>query len=768
MLPYDKKYPEFNAEITPFAYSLVADLFKTDKMKVLGCFINNSDLVKMDKDAFNKNLLVISDTSENITNISACLKEQTKDNERFIIIDTDNSIASQKYTAGTDFKIPLNTEALEFIYNECLADATADSKAMIKDIFKDLSDYSKTVSFVPFEALKSIIDDMVNKSHVFKLIVLKNKLEKIYKLGYFASSSEEAEKLDTILNSKNAVIDLSKLNSEFLNKYLEIIYSKIINIENAQVFVKMSNAVSKKTFKKMYMADSATIFAVSSNYKYLANVPALFKNFITEPSSVVKSIFANFRYILNSITADNMLIFGESTNYIPLVINPTANISDLLEQTENDYTEDIASELQDEYSENNNIKDTENEQNEADYSEEQQEILEDNDEDLNITEEPEATASDSIPQEEDEEEISFRDRNNDDFHTKVATIKAEILEQEVTENTKNEQDDNLEEKLEGETLEESKETRNENISEETDIETSDEDLEKQLSENTEDSNTEKQEDEEIVLIEQDNIDEELFESDNEPDAEIDVIPEYTSANNTTEAIEPEIISEEKEPETIIMDVLPIETADEELNTEEVAEIEDTNEENNDIVVEMDDDIIEDISNDEPLNQEILEDVDKVYTTIKDETISDDDLDLIDELNEINSEDIPPITSETEEDININTESLEELDESMLEQDDTEEFTEPLTEISDSTDNSGVLETKDSSTPIVPVFDAEIPPEDRVVSDAIEQGDTVTHAKYGTGVVEKMIKYGNKNLYSINFDNVGRRLLDPALTEIKKA
>ena len=55
----------------------------------------------------------------------------------------------------------------------------------------------------------------------------------------------------------------------------------------------------------------------------------------------------------------------------------------------------------------------------------------------------------------------------------------------------------------------------------------------------------------------------------------------------------------------------------------------------------------------------------------------------------------------------------------------------------------------------------------VKSDSFEQGDTVYHAKYGNGIVEKMIKYGAKTLYSINFDNVGRRLLDPTLTEIKK-
>ena len=70
--------------------------------------------------------------------------------------------------------------------------------------------------------------------------------------------------------------------------------------------------------------------------------------------------------------------------------------------------------------------------------------------------------------------------------------------------------------------------------------------------------------------------------------------------------------------------------------------------------------------------------------------------------------------------------------------------------------------------VVPVYSADIPVEDTVFSDNLEQGDSVVHAKYGNGIVEKMIKYGNKTLFSINFDNVGRRLLDPTVTEIKKS
>lgn len=55
-----------------------------------------------------------------------------------------------------------------------------------------------------------------------------------------------------------------------------------------------------------------------------------------------------------------------------------------------------------------------------------------------------------------------------------------------------------------------------------------------------------------------------------------------------------------------------------------------------------------------------------------------------------------------------------------------------------------------------------------VADAplFESGDVVTHPKYGQGVVEKMINYGNKTLCSISFVNIGRRLLDPNLSELK--
>ena len=97
---------------------------------------------------------------------------------------------------------------------------------------------------------------------------------------------------------------------------------------------------------------------------------------------------------------------------------------------------------------------------------------------------------------------------------------------------------------------------------------------------------------------------------------------------------------------------------------------------------------------------------------------------------------------------------EELEEEALTEDDLN-FIEDV--------NIGTAEISEEIN--VPVYPAETPIKEDIPT--FEQGDRVSHPKYGEGVVEKMIKYGNKTLCSINFVNIGRRLLDPAISEIEK-
>ena len=78
-------------------------------------------------------------------------------------------------------------------------------------------------------------------------------------------------------------------------------------------------------------------------------------------------------------------------------------------------------------------------------------------------------------------------------------------------------------------------------------------------------------------------------------------------------------------------------------------------------------------------------------------------------------------------------------------------------------------TENNSLPGVPIYHTQQPQTTAKSSDGmnITEGNIVYHEKYGRGVVEELFNYGKRTLCSIQFDNVGRRLLDPNLAELKQ-
>ena len=66
---------------------------------------------------------------------------------------------------------------------------------------------------------------------------------------------------------------------------------------------------------------------------------------------------------------------------------------------------------------------------------------------------------------------------------------------------------------------------------------------------------------------------------------------------------------------------------------------------------------------------------------------------------------------------------------------------------------------------IPVYAA--PEEEENLEFDLKEGDKVQHEQYGIGLITKIIGYGNKKLCSIQFDNVGKRLLDPTLAVLEK-
>ena len=779
---YDKTLPSKDSEIKEFTFNILSNSINAEKPVIIGK-TQGSDLnITIDESAFNKKMLISVDDKETNNILARNLVKQFNNlSKNVVIIDSLGIINAKKVVAGVDFKLPLDTASLAFMYQDCLNDATADSKSMIVDIFKDLSEYSQTVPFVPFETLKTIVDDMVDKSHVFKLLVLKNKLAKFDRLGYFAKNKNEVEALKHILNSKCTIIDISKLDGAFQNRYLTFIYEMLS--KDAHVVLELANTVSKKNIKEILQSDKSTTFITHSRFKYLNDIKNVFDNFIIAPSIANNEIFNIYSTFLKSMPKDTYLIVGEATNYIPLVsqvkvIDEVVEIEKEDEAIlENIVEEDLENENPENSGEDEIIDETEFEEVSEPETEEQ--------ENVQIVERPS------------NEEIlaNIEEKSND-----VISKAAEDLVVPTSVNMFEDEE------------EETPEIVEELPKEITDTETqiSEADLEEPEVEEiplAESFSTEVHQSEEIqddIPLEENDVqeislDDEVIESDDfseiAEDVESEVEPEISETldveEETPEILEnkEEVVSEEDEnsielgddidldlnsdleedvPQEFEQDILePVEEnsltvlpisddANFDNDLEEIVELNPDDIDDNDIVVDLEDEK----ELDENVDEQIVKDVDKVFTTRKDDDISDSDLDFIDELN---SDDEDGVLEELQDDS-----ALEELTETEDNGGILEEINDEQPQIEEINDEQEILQTRNSSTPIVPVYDAEIPQEDLVMSDPIQQGDTVTHAKYGTGVVEKMIKYGNKTLFSINFDNIGRRLLDPTLTEIKKA
>ena len=825
---YDRTLPSVESEITEFTSDILCNSIDANIPIIAGKTLNNELNITIDCSAFNKKMLICTDNNKTNNTIIRNLTKQFENlNKKVVIIDTLGVIEAKKYTAGVDFKLPLNTDSLSFLYQDCLNEATADSKSMIVEIFKDLSEYSKTVSFVPFMALKSIVDDMVDSSHVFKLFVLKTKLAKLRRLGYFADNYTEVKTLEEILSKNCVIIDLSKLDNAFQNQFLKYIYSSINN-SGTQIILELANSVSKKNIKSIFENnDVATTFVTHSSFKYLNDIKNIFDNFIIEPSDTNKKVFDLYSSLLSNMPKASYLIAGEATNYIPLVSLLT-DIDDmpLLEEQLTEEKNTLEEKPTEIYEEEENIdvpksipaseiiadidKKSENviEQVAENLSQPKELHLFDDDMAENSAEEISDEDFDDIPEEsvsieQDDIVETFNTENNNITIEKTEDKSDDGIENELPKDSNSTHNEVLLEELEKEENSSIQtEDINESSLEEYSLNNKEEQYETVVTQNLEeeievpenlmeDNSEDIEQPQESVLVESDelNITEPIAETIEPMHDEIEAISEISEQeqieneledtetqiilddnidisldNDETDALDTSItdgfidyeneISENQDEQIQedSNDVIPLSSEDDiELN--EIVELDSNDIQDNDIIVELDDSQQTEITEED--EQQIVKDVDKVFTTRKDDDITDTDLDFIDEMN--NNEEI---ILEDEDGASLlepeNNEDLEELD---IPQEDEE--TEPATI------NSEILEKRDASTPIVPVYEAEIPEEDMVISDPIQQGDSVMHAKYGSGVVEKMIKYGSKTLFSINFDNIGRRLLDPTLTEIKK-
>ncbi len=667
---YNGTIPSTKANVSILPSNELLDIIPIEDPIRMGQLAQQNVELKVDKTIFDNNLLICSNNLENTSTLLNNILKQLKN--KVVIFDTDGQFDwENKLYFGKEFKLPLNYDTINFIYDTELEDVDATSKAIIQDIFIEVQEYTKTLpeGYLPFETFLNVVDQQYKETQITELVLLKNKLLKYRDLNVFAETLKDVLNLSIAIEKSDiTVIDISDMPHTLQKEIMSYTYNIMNSIKSdIYSFVKIDNSnTDKKLLKKFLVRSNVyTTIICSHEYKYLPEIKEAAQNLILFAPLTLQHDFASYNTFLNKLNSDEFIIYGAHTQNIPLIVE--LDDIEIDENTEDDLKK----------------QDTQTD---------------------NIVPMPEIKPSSK----EEEEEIIEEN-----------TIEEEEINSETNENSL----EMPEVEYPDITIDEIPIEQNNNQTEETEIISVNEDI--QLNN-------------EIAPV--DNI----LSIEEELPTEPTIIENNSSTNN---------------PKNIIIEDSPIEITTEEPNTQN-ENLEIYNSENN--IEEIEEDEIEpQIELQEPEIDYSVEDIDIEENFGEPQIIENND-DLIEQVakdvDKAFYEKLPDENYELPDNDNIETDELTEDDLNLI--DDL-----AIDDTNMQLDNSFQESENIEQTPVVPIYETEdLEPKE---NQKLEPGDRVSTPKYGEGIVEKMIKYGNKMLCSIEFPNIGRRLLDPAMSEIIK-
>ena len=321
---YDGTIPSRKANVSKLPSSELLDIIPVEDAIVLGSLAQQGINLKVDKTILENNLLVCSNNQSNTATLINNITSQIS--EKSVIIDTDGLFDSERTVVlGKDFKLPLNYETINYIYENDLEDVDAISKAVIQDIFLELQNYIQTLPerYLPFDTFIDVIDAQYRQSEIPQLILLKNKLLKYKEMNIFGQDLKDILNLSiAIENAKDICIDLSDVEDNLQKEVIRYVY-KILNGINEQIycFVKVSNSnISKKLLKKYITRDNVfTTIIAPHEFKYIEEVKEVSQNVIFFAPLTLQHDFASYNSFLAKLNSDEFVVCGAHTQNIPFI-----------------------------------------------------------------------------------------------------------------------------------------------------------------------------------------------------------------------------------------------------------------------------------------------------------------------------------------------------------------------------------------------------------------------------------------------------------------
>ena len=183
---YSGYVPALDAIVSRTKTNILQNIFSSSTNAInVGVLTNSSKIeLNLSSDILNKFLYIQSDRQEETTNILNTLLDYNMSQKQKTLIIKFHNI--ETYTNdntivfGKDLKLPVNTNILNYIYENDLTGLTVEQKAIVQDILLEIEEYINTLEdgFIPFNTLLDVVNSVYESDKSTGVILFRNKLLK--------------------------------------------------------------------------------------------------------------------------------------------------------------------------------------------------------------------------------------------------------------------------------------------------------------------------------------------------------------------------------------------------------------------------------------------------------------------------------------------------------------------------------------------------------------------------------------------------------------
>ena len=326
---YDGSVPNMDSELSFLAAEELLNLLPIETPVKIGNLAQQDEMLSLDISVFERNFTIFVEKDSNKkTFISNCVRQLFQMKEKSVIVDTCNLFEDYpKIVFSKDFKLPLNSKMIDYIFEYELAEVDAPTKAVIQDIFYAVQQYIDTLDFkfLPIDNFVDVVANQYKDIQMPELALLKNKLLKYRDANVFANTKEEVLAFKEKLNEKNcSIIDIKDINEPLQKEVMSFIHQAMTEYEKyIYFFAPLTDNNSDKKLLKQFINNNHvfTTILVSSSYKYAQELKQHAQNILLFTPNDMNHDFAAYNTFLNKLNSDECIAFGKLTQGIPFIID---------------------------------------------------------------------------------------------------------------------------------------------------------------------------------------------------------------------------------------------------------------------------------------------------------------------------------------------------------------------------------------------------------------------------------------------------------------